>query len=233
MVWYGMVWYGMVWYGMYVCIITYDVAYYIAYYIHIFYRVLYDFWICDLRFDSDGSLVLCGPADHKMRRPNSFEGDGLCIMRRFEEKMEKHLEKSVKQSLQPLFEPDPEFSRRSTEEHGANQFSDTATFSKKHWMQEGQAAVNHTTSMVNHCRTSWKECDSHQSFDVDCLSPRMLGWSSNISMLRLGIWHVPVRSPRWQHPWHWLSQALSLPSRSPFECTEVVWTGPAMRIEWK
>ena len=94
---------------------------------------------CDFRFDSDGSLVLCGPADQKMRRPNSFEGVGLCIMRRLEEKTDKHMEKCLTQALQPLFEPDPEFSRRSTEEHGAsshaNQFSDPhAMYPKKnHW----------------------------------------------------------------------------------------------------
>lgn len=131
---------------------------------------------CDFRFDSDGSLVLCGPADQKMRRPNSFEGVGLCIMRRLEEKTDKHMEKCLTQALQPLFEPDPEFSRRSTEEHGAsshaNQFSDPhAMYPKKnHWMQEPCpgfscriffANLHASSCIVNHCKMLSNVCDSH------------------------------------------------------------------------
>lgn len=107
------------------------------------------------KFDSDGSLVLCGPADQKMRRPNSFEGVGRCIMRRLEEKTDKHVEKCLTQALQPLFEPDPEFSRRSTEEHGAsshaNQFSDPhAMYPKKnHWMQEPAVAASMALALTS------------------------------------------------------------------------------------
>mmetsp|Transcript_70353 Transcript_70353/g.115681 ORF Transcript_70353/g.115681 Transcript_70353/m.115681 type:complete len:727 (-) Transcript_70353:60-2240(-) len=106
------------------------------------------------KFDSDGSLVLCGPADQKMRRPNTFAGAGLCIMRRFEEKTEKRVENYVTQALQPLFEPDPEFSRKSTEEHGAsshaNQSSDHAMHPKKnHWMQEPAVAASMALALTS------------------------------------------------------------------------------------
>lgn len=102
------------------------------------------------RFDSDGSLILCGPADGKMRRATSFEGVGLCIMHKFEE---KHKEApatvtppestSAKHSKLSTFEPDPEFSRNSTEEpaHAVLKMADTNKLGDKgYWMQAAQAA---------------------------------------------------------------------------------------------
>ncbi|CAJ1450288.1 unnamed protein product [Effrenium voratum] len=50
------------------------------------------------------ALVLCGPSDGRMQRPQSFDGPGLCVMNFSTPRTERH-----------IFEPDPEFSRVSTE----------------------------------------------------------------------------------------------------------------------
>ncbi|CAL1172347.1 unnamed protein product, partial [Cladocopium goreaui] len=52
----------------------------------------------------NGSLHLCGPADNRMHRATNFDGPGLCIMDKIE-----------KMPAPTSFEPDPEFSRNTTE----------------------------------------------------------------------------------------------------------------------
>ena len=75
----------------------------------------------------DGCLHLCGPGSSSLKPPQSFDGPGLCVMERV------HVRKVVEQPMErpPLMqraqlaqldlarselEPDPEFSRYSTEE---------------------------------------------------------------------------------------------------------------------
>jgi len=58
-----------------------------------------------------GHLHLCGPSDSKMDRPTGFDGHGLCIMHPAD--AEDSMPRLITGSE---IEPDPEFSRRSTEE---------------------------------------------------------------------------------------------------------------------
>ncbi|CAJ1404835.1 unnamed protein product [Effrenium voratum] len=73
----------------------------------------------------DGRLHLCGPADGRMHRPSNFDGPGLCVMDRAgglitmptmpkSDRRDRLETRSVRSA--GVFEPDPEFSRNSTEE---------------------------------------------------------------------------------------------------------------------
>mmetsp|Transcript_48549 Transcript_48549/g.113323 ORF Transcript_48549/g.113323 Transcript_48549/m.113323 type:complete len:726 (-) Transcript_48549:215-2392(-) len=69
------------------------------------------------RFGPDGSLQLCGPVDHHMRRPSTFRGPGLCVMERVPEPLPETGKTPQKPEKEKApFEPDPEFSRTNTEE---------------------------------------------------------------------------------------------------------------------
>ncbi|CAE7397901.1 unnamed protein product [Symbiodinium sp. CCMP2456] len=62
----------------------------------------------------DGCLHLCGPGTSSLKRPQGFDGPGLCIM----ERVQKFVEPAPRpqRSFAPELEPDPEFSRHTTEE---------------------------------------------------------------------------------------------------------------------
>ncbi|CAJ1404832.1 unnamed protein product [Effrenium voratum] len=73
----------------------------------------------------DGRLHLCGPADGRMHRPSNFDGPGLCVMDRAgglttmptmpkSDRRDRLETRSVRSA--GVFEPDPEFSRNSTED---------------------------------------------------------------------------------------------------------------------
>eukprot|EP00438_Fugacium_kawagutii_P035391 Skav201850 [mRNA] locus=scaffold484:325974:327190:- [translate_table: standard] len=61
----------------------------------------------------NGSLHLCGPADGRMHRATNFEGPGLCIMEKIEKVSVRNPSKASQLSMS--YEPDPEFSRNTTE----------------------------------------------------------------------------------------------------------------------
>ncbi|CAK9060266.1 unnamed protein product, partial [Durusdinium trenchii] len=67
------------------------------------------------KFGPQGSLYLCGPADKRLQRPTSFEGPGLCIMERVDHAMPMPMLRQESVPTQMSFEPDPEFSRNTTE----------------------------------------------------------------------------------------------------------------------
>ena len=92
----------------------------------------------------DGCLHLCGPGTSSLRRPQSFDGPGLCIM----EGVQKHMEQPPmerQRSLATDVEPDPEFSRFSTEET-RSQVSMRTTRLKEDLTQLSQGKIQKTPS---------------------------------------------------------------------------------------
>ena len=63
----------------------------------------------------DGCLHLCGPGTSSLKRPQSFDGPGLCVMERVQKIVEQPMERP-RRDFAPELEPDPEFSRNTTEE---------------------------------------------------------------------------------------------------------------------
>jgi len=92
----------------------------------------------------DGRLHLCGPADGRMHRPSNFDGPGLCVMDRAgglttmptmpkSDRRDRLETRSVRSA--GVFEPDPEFSRNSTEEVAKDLApNNKASYAK--WMQD-------------------------------------------------------------------------------------------------
>lgn len=102
------------------------------------------------KFDSDGSLILCGPADNKMRRSSRFEGVGLCIMRHPEPegKPPKCAYQAEAEQKHQIYEPDPEFSRQATEDTSVARMPSQAD-AKKSWMQEPAVAASMALALTS------------------------------------------------------------------------------------
>ncbi|CAE7841529.1 unnamed protein product, partial [Symbiodinium sp. KB8] len=74
----------------------------------------------------DGCLHLCGPGTSSLKRPQSFDGPGLCIMERVQKFVEPVAPRSQR-SFAPELEPDPEFFSRHTTEETKSQASMRST----------------------------------------------------------------------------------------------------------
>ena len=88
----------------------------------------------------DGCLHLCGPGTSSLKRPQSFDGPGLCIMERVQKFVEPVAPRSQR-SFAPELEPDPEFFSRHTTEETKSQASMRSTRLKEELNQLGQGQV--------------------------------------------------------------------------------------------
>ncbi|CAE7372988.1 sop2 [Symbiodinium necroappetens] len=82
------------------------------------------------KFEGD-CLVLCGPGTSNLQRPRNFDGIGLCVMERADPcGVPMSLRHSKAPSKASELEPDPEFSRNTTEATEAPESSAQRTFNK-------------------------------------------------------------------------------------------------------
>lgn len=82
------------------------------------------------KFEGD-CLVLCGPGTSNLQRPSNFDGIGLCVMERADPcgvPMSRRPSKAPSKASE--LEPDPEFSRNTTEATEAPESSAQRTFNK-------------------------------------------------------------------------------------------------------
>ena len=92
----------------------------------------------------DGCLHLCGPGTSSLRRPQSFDGPGLCIMERTQKFVEQPMQRPAR-SFAPELEPDPEFSRNTTDETRSQASLRTARL-KEDLSQLSQGKIQKTSS---------------------------------------------------------------------------------------
>ena len=88
----------------------------------------------------DGCLHLCGPGTSSLKRPQSFDGPGLCIMERAQKFVEP-VAPCSQRSFAPELEPDPEFFSRHTTEETKSQTSMRSTRLKEELNQLGQGQI--------------------------------------------------------------------------------------------
>mmetsp|Transcript_147103 Transcript_147103/g.208614 ORF Transcript_147103/g.208614 Transcript_147103/m.208614 type:complete len:352 (+) Transcript_147103:2-1057(+) len=88
----------------------------------------------------DGCLHLCGPGTSSLKRPQSFDGPGLCIMERARKFVEPVVPRPPR-SFAPELEPDPEFFSRHTTEETKSQASMRSTRLKEELNQLGQGQI--------------------------------------------------------------------------------------------
>ena len=82
-----------------------------------------------------------------MRRASRFEGVGLCVMHPKEEQKSVEMIQTTRlegSKTRSCFEPDPEFSRNSTEEPQSGR-DEGLSFRKNHWIQERLENVGEIT----------------------------------------------------------------------------------------
>ena len=173
-----------------------------------------------LRFGSDGSLILCGPSDSKMRRASRFEGTGLCIMRPVEEsgkQREPGSLSSLTKATQPHktpFEPDPEFSRNSTEEPPHPKVLEVMSDNlKRHWMQEkglchANASLVSDKFSATHACSYWQHlhCVPHQALLFLAVALKRFGNPGRIGKAQTFSNHprptVPGKTKKPWNIWH-------------------------------